>query len=504
MSAGAAPGPASIRRNAVLAFGAQLSTGLFTAALTLYLVRELGPTGFGLFSIALSIGALVILPADFGLAQSAARFLAERRGDRAAMERVVGDALLVKLVVASVIGALLFALSGPIASAYDLPGLVWPLRGIAVAVVAQSTFGLFRACFEAMGRMGTDWKLVAGESAVEASASIALVALGAGAAGAAWGRAIGYGFGLLLGAALMLRLLGLTLLRPRRPDPAFVRRLTGYGLALLIIDGVYAAFAEIDLLLLGAILGADATGVYAAPLRIVALLLYPAAAITAGVAPRMARQGGEAPNLAALERGLGLLLVTHLLLVTPLFVWAGPLVELAFGPGYEQAADVLRVLVPFILLAGPARLLSTSVNYLGEARRRIAIVIAALLLNIALDLLLIPRLGVVGAAIGNDVAFALYALGHVYVCSQIVGLRVAPLARSLGRGLVAAGAMGAVLLAIGGADAGAPMMAVGLVAGTGAFAATLLVLREPLAAELSEGVAAFARRRPRSPGGGSR
>jgi O-antigen/teichoic acid export membrane protein len=499
MSEDGPPAPASIRRNAALALGAEVSAGVFTAVLTLYLVRKLGPAAFGVFSVALSIGALVLLPADFGLSQSAARFMAESRESHTAMIEVLGTALRVKLAAAGLVGVLLFALASPIASAYDLPGLLWPLRAMAVAVFAQSILGLLRSSFEAIGRMGMDWTMVASESAVETLASIALVTLGAGAAGAAWGRAIGYGVGVVAGLVLAVRLLGLGVLRPRRVDRAFARRLASYGGALLVIDGVYAVFSQVDVLLVGAILGAGAAGIFAAPLRLVALLLYPASALTAGVAPRMARVSGGRPNVAALSKGLSLLLVIHLLIITPLLVWAEPLVDLILGSGYGEAADVLRALTPFILLAGPARLLTISVNYLGEARRRIVVALAALALNVAVDLLLISRIGVVGAALGNDIAFALYAFGHLYICRHLAGLPLMPIARSLGRGLLAATAMGSVLLAIGYGHVAPPMMVVGLLAGSAAFVASLLALGEPMLAELWGSVPDSARRWFRHP-----
>jgi O-antigen/teichoic acid export membrane protein len=71
----------SIARNAASAFAAQLITSAATAAMTLYLVRALGPKGLGVLALAISIGTLMLLPADFGLSSSAARYIAEHRGD---------------------------------------------------------------------------------------------------------------------------------------------------------------------------------------------------------------------------------------------------------------------------------------------------------------------------------------------------------------------------------------------------------------------------------------
>src|SRR2546423_14612924 len=71
----------SIARDVGFQFIAQMVGAAATAALTLYLVRKLGPTDFGALGIALGLAVLVLLPGDFGISGSAARFIAEHRGD---------------------------------------------------------------------------------------------------------------------------------------------------------------------------------------------------------------------------------------------------------------------------------------------------------------------------------------------------------------------------------------------------------------------------------------
>jgi heme-degrading monooxygenase HmoA len=71
------------------------------------------------------------------------------------------------------------------------------------------------------------------------------------------------------------------------------------------------------------------------------------------------------------------------------------------GPGYEESADVLRALTPYVFLAGLAPLVSLAVNFLGEARRRIPIALGAVAVNVAIDVTLIPRIGIVAGAIGT-------------------------------------------------------------------------------------------------------
>ena len=111
-------GTDSISRNTAFAFATQLTSAAFTAGVTLYLVRALGPSGYGVFALAVAIGAMLVLLADLGVTQSAERFIAERRSQPGAVAALLGDALRLKLIAAAVACGALFALAGPIADAY--------------------------------------------------------------------------------------------------------------------------------------------------------------------------------------------------------------------------------------------------------------------------------------------------------------------------------------------------------------------------------------------------
>ena len=61
----------TISRNTIFAFASQMTTAFFTAVLTVYLVRALGPSGFGTFALALGTGETIAglvatLPMLFG------------------------------------------------------------------------------------------------------------------------------------------------------------------------------------------------------------------------------------------------------------------------------------------------------------------------------------------------------------------------------------------------------------------------------------------------------
>ena len=95
-----------------------------------------------------------------------------------------------------------------------------------------------------------------------------------------------------------------------------LRAIAGYAGALLIIDAVFAALTQIDILLIGAILGTTAVGVFQAPAKLITFLHYPGLALSAGVSPRLSR-GGGGPNVDAFQTGIRYLMILQAALVVP-------------------------------------------------------------------------------------------------------------------------------------------------------------------------------------------
>jgi PST family polysaccharide transporter len=442
-------GADTITRNTAFALAAQIATASFTAILTIVLVRVLGPEDYGVFALALSVASLVFLPADFGISQSTARFVAEHRGQRDSIAEVMADGLKLKFATSGLICVVLFVLAEPIADVYNVPEMTWPLRGVALALFGQSMMGFYRTAFEAIGQVRLNLRLVFSESAVEAGASIALVLAGAGVVGAAFGRAIGYAFGTLLALELARRTIGSRGISLRGSPAGRLRQIASYAGALLIIDAVFAAMTQIDILLIGAILGTSAVGIFQAPAKLITFLHYPGLALSAGISPRLARGPQGGPNVAAFATGIRYLMILQGMLVVPTVVWATPITDLILGDEFAESAEVMRALAPLTFLFGIAPIVSVGVNYLGEARRRIPIAIVALVVNFAVSIVLLYEIGVVGSAIGADVAYLIYVPAHFWICKRMIGLPVRPVLVTLARTLVAAGAMAAAMLAFG-------------------------------------------------------
>ncbi|MEA2827812.1 MAG: hypothetical protein QOG43_2251 [Actinomycetota bacterium] len=489
------PPPAdSVIGNAGFSLLAQLLTSVFTAGLTLFLARYLGADRYGIFALAVSISALVILPVDFGIAASTGRFLADRRGDLVMVRALLADALALKLVLSIPACLVLAALAGPIASAFDTPGLVWPLRGVAIAVLGQSVLLLYQGTFAAMGLLRLQFRVQAVESAVETGASVVFVVLGAGAGGAAFGRGAGYLVGAVFAVAVTTRVLGRDVLPRRLGGGERMRMISAYAWPLFLVNGAFTLFEQIDILLIGAIESAGSAGLFQAPLRLATFLHYPGLAVANAVAPRMV---GDDPATARrrLQAALRGLILLDTAFVPPLLVWAEPITRLTLGREYAGSAPVLRTLTPFVFLLGLAPLVSLAVSYVGQARRRVPVAIATVAINAAIDAVLIPRMGIIGAAVGTDVAFAVYVAAHVLICRREFGIDLRPLGLTSVRAGLAGAAMAGVLVLAGIRDLTAREWIVGGTAGLAAYAAVLAVTREVGADDIRAVRASLRRRR---------
>jgi O-antigen/teichoic acid export membrane protein len=484
-------------RNTLLQFANQLASGVFTAGLTLYLVRALGASGYGVYALALSIAGLLALPAGFGIPMSVGRYLADHRNDAGQPRAILTLGLKLQVPLALVATAALFAAAGPVAQAYGNPHLEWPLRWAALALFGQTMFGFLSYASMSVRRVSIGLWMSIVESATETVASIALVIAGAGAAGATLGKAAGYCVASLAGLYLILRLLGglrgRVTVRPR----VSARAVLGYAGATFIVDVGISALSQLDVLLVGALLTSAAVGSLSAVMRVLAVLSYLGLAVASGVAPRLSLGGGS-PDTRAFSLSIRYLLILQGVVIAPMVVWAQPIVNLLFGPGFEGAVKVMQVLSVAAFVSAPTALLSLSVTYLGEARRRVRIVLWTLLVGAVLIYVLIRTVGLVGAAIGDDLVEIAYTAANFWICTRLIDVDVARLGLCVVRTVLAAGAMAVPLFLIGTDHLDVARWLVGSLLGAAAYAATMLLSREVTIGELrSLGARLIAEIRPK-------
>ncbi len=469
-----------VSRSATFALLAQLVGGVLTAILTIFLGRALAAGQFGAFTFGLSVITLATLFADLGISSSTARFIAERRDQPNTAAAVFQTAIRLKLFTGVPVTALLFVLAGPICAVFGIADAVWVVRGCAIAMLMQTLFTLCLGTFIALGKLRYNLILATVESVVEVSATLSLVLLGAAATGAAFGRAIGYAVGLVVGLAVIHRTIGRLSMRHREEDRSVVspRQIIGYAGPLVLVEAAFRVFTSIDVLLIAAIVGGGApVAAFALPVRLTIFLEYPGSAVSSAVSPRMTRRAKEG-DIALLARSMRYLVILQMLITVPLLIWPEAIMYLLFGNKYPEASAVLRGLAPYVFLSGIAQLTTLTVNYLGEAWRRVPLAVMMLTVNIVIDVLLLPRIGILAGAIGTSAAYAIWVPAHVWILRKRGGLHIGPLIITTARSCLAAGAMIGALALLGTGRVPFPLMLLGALVGPMVYIAVLFVLRE--------------------------
>jgi O-antigen/teichoic acid export membrane protein len=458
----------------VLPFLLGLTPALLSAFLTIFLVRRLGPMAYGLFALAIGIGTIVFILADAGT--STTRFVAS--GGRDGELRSVGT-LKIRVVITGLMCALLVALASMIAGAYGQSGLVWPLRAAAVATFAETAYLTALGICTALRRTVVAVRLEMAERLVEVSAGVALVLAGAGASGAVFGRAIGYGLGAVLAASVLVgaaRSGGLKPLRGPRVAPS--GPLSGQVTSVFATDRSQALVRSVSVLLLGAYVGPVASGIFMAPAALAGVAHHVGCLTARRVTPRLTK-GVSQP----LNGTLRALIVFQCVMLAPAVVWARPITELLFGSRYSQSAEVLRALAPFVFFAGIAPVVARAADGV-EVSRRVSIYLGTLACAVAAGFILIPRRGLVGGAIATDIATGFYTIAHLWVCRGRFNLRIRTLVWALASGLTAAAAMGIVLRSVGTKDLTLVDWVRGFSNGLVAYVVMLIFTREITTAQI--------------------
>jgi len=195
---------------------------------------------------------------------------------------------------------------------------------------------------------------------------------------------------------------------------------------------------RLDVLLVAAMLGFDAAAVYTVATRFIVVGQLVNQAIGAAVQPRLAEllARNDTTAVRAVYRTATAWVVAATWPPYLLVAVFAPAYLHVFGAGYRQGAGVVGVLCAAMLAAGACGMVDMVLTMGGRTTWNLANVALALGVNVAVDLIAIPRLGILGAALGW--AAALLAKNLVPLGQIALVLRLHPFGAATGRAMVLA------------------------------------------------------------------
>ncbi|MFB1490693.1 MULTISPECIES: flippase [unclassified Thiocapsa] len=377
--------------------------------LAIFLARTLGPEGYGVYAFVLAIVSLLAIPTQFGLPQLVVRETAksqaaEQWGRMRGLWRWSTLAVWLfssLVVVLAFVGLWLFGerlneltrstlvfglLLVPLIALGDLRGAA--LRGLRHVVAGQLPEAIFRPgllmvfCLVVL--------LTAPNEPLTAATAMSLHALASAIAFA-------------LGAWLLWRARPTELTTRPTPDYA-ARAWTISAWPLALTAGLQVINAQSGVLLLGLFATPDAVGVYKVAVAVGMLIAFGLGAVNLVVMPYFARLyiQSDRVRLQRLVTQSSQAILALAVPVTLVFVLFGErFLTLTFGPDYAAGHTALSILAVGQLVNASMGSVGILLNMTGHERDTLRGVAIAAVANVLLGFVLIPLLGLAGAALST-------------------------------------------------------------------------------------------------------
>ncbi|RYJ08636.1 flippase [Halogeometricum borinquense] len=424
----------NLARSSVKLFLANvISAGIQFLGITFF-ARELGASQMGVFFLFQALLGMLAIPADFGLRGAVEKRISEGESPGA----FLSSAVLLKLIPLTliVLGILLFR--SWINSYLGADLAVWLALAIVLQEAAQLAIIVLRG------------ELRVGETAV-LNVARRITWVGGGA------LLVSYGFevealiySLLVGIALIL-VWGWykTSISLGKPSITHVRSLFDYSKYNVVssIGGYF--YSWMDVAIIGLFLTQAHVGAYETAWRVTTVTILLSRAVATTLFPQVS-QWDTKDAKKQIESVIHQAIVPSMLFVIPAFfgvlIFSREILTLVFGTEFAIASAVLIILTGEKIFQSIHIVFGRALQGINQPNLAARATAISVCLNLLLNFILVPTIGIVGAAIATTVSFAMNTVIHGYYLSQFVEIDLPY--RQIGWCVLSAVVMSGVVLGI--------------------------------------------------------
>jgi O-antigen/teichoic acid export membrane protein len=390
--------PGSFRQTArrtSLVFSANLGGTALGFLANILIMRSLGPAGFGVVVVSLTLLNVLWQLTGRGLDQALVRCIARMRQtepDRA--DAAMATAHRAKLVLGGLLAAVGLVLA-PTLTQFFFGDAVSPAP-VAIAIVsslAASVWGYVGACLQARHEFGR-YSLVV---IVNAASRLLLVAtlVGLGHMTTAWALgSLGLGYGLASVVGYMMCPSAARSVQGRRDLQPILYTSSRW---LILSSVLHLLYSRVDQLMLSRLVSSSAAGVFGAAATFIQLVDLLTASLLTVILPKTC----ESTDSPALRRHAWTSLRVSFLLVVPMtagFFLADPVIG-RLVPDFEQTSFIFKIILAGALFNVLTHPLQVILHARGHTRRILFLDVALLLISVVANYLVIPSYGALGAAV---------------------------------------------------------------------------------------------------------
>jgi O-antigen/teichoic acid export membrane protein len=394
-------------------------------AFNIVVARRLNADGFGAFTIGMSLAVVLAHIAPMGTHQAVVRYVAIYRGqhDDARIRGTVRLGLRVTAVAGALLG-LGMLLAAPVLAdhVFHDPSLAMPIRVLACSVPLTGLGELLLSSMRAYTRVvlpAVIRSFVA--PGLRVAAAVGALLAHTDLVGVAVAYTLVEGVALLLAAVAAARVLPGRAAGTLAPPTAEIARFS-WPLAVNRVLGGSTNNAEV--FLLGALSGTSQVALFAAARRftIVANAIFIAFGTIFSPMVSDLDAADQGDHLARLYKAVSRWIFTIGVPVFLVQVLFGEALLATFGRGFGQGQLALTVLAIGQLGNYGSGAAVNVLTMTGRSRTNLGFTVVHLVLTVALNLLLIPRFGLVGAALANAVAMTAVNAGLTTQVWRLTGM----------------------------------------------------------------------------------
>lgn len=390
-------------------FLANILTNLFGYLLRLYLGRTLSTAEFGLVYGIFSLFGVVALFIYLGLIESVVKFLSDFRakGSKQGVFKTASSIIFFELLLSVIVCGTFFFLADWIAAVYfKTPGAAPLIRLFAVAIGISPFSVLCTAIFQAYQRPLYYSGLALTQSLLLMLGTIGLFvffpALGLSSAFIPY--IVFYALCALFCIPLSRKLIPKFSLSTKYVNFTLFKQIFLYSIPITLTTLSYAILVHTDTLMITYFRSLEDVGLYNAALPTANILLFFASSITAVFFPIVAELWTKKKRalLAGAMRQAYILIGATIVPAVALFVaFPDIIINILFGAKFLPASPSLQVLALASIFTTLSMFNGSILAGIGKPKLMSLAVLVGALANIIGNAILIPRIGIVGAAIAT-------------------------------------------------------------------------------------------------------
>jgi O-antigen/teichoic acid export membrane protein len=391
-----------IYRETIWSFSAKGIASLLYIGINIFLARYLGPLRFGTWSYFYALINIILIFSYFGINASSRKYIAQfNYTDN--LGAVLRSSLKLRLVFSFCFVIIYIILQKILVDLLGRPDLQLLFIAAVPIIFFASLVEYFKNAFQGLHSLKSNFFVVLSEHGFRLILVPLFLLFLNGLVGVVHSYAIGFFLTFIVGFSIYYS----TLRRVNcHSAKKFEIDILKYSVPLILISIGYSIMVEIDTIMIAMLKTDSEVGIYAAAKQIAIKLPQISLALSLGVMPLFAQMNSE--NKIKLIRLYYNLLKANTIIfgVIGFMILSSSwfFVPLIYGDQYKASILPLMALVPFLIVSSYSVFLSAFLEYRGKAKKRAINLFIVLILNILLNIVLIPIYGALGAAIASSVS----------------------------------------------------------------------------------------------------